>query len=118
MAVTYFVINEQLTTSSGIDVTGAHVDMDFHVGKLASQGTVSIDIPAWADTQAISDNAEPIYFRKKGTLDKVGGVSSYALTAEQIAKMNFLNGDYKDVAKDILSDVLGIDKLKISDVEI
>jgi len=117
MATTYFVINEELETSSGLPVTGAHLDPIVYTNKLISSAIVGIDVPAWASSQAISDAADSIFMRKKGTLDRIDGISDYQLTPTQAANlMSFDN--WTDTMKDVFADVYGVDKANISTVVI
>lgn len=117
MAV-YFKINEELETSSGIALTGVYINAKVHVDKLASEGKISIDIPAKADTTAIADNADDLFFRKIGTKEKVGGVSGYELSPEQLAQMDFINGTWVEPVKDALVEYFGITKANIEVVNI
>jgi hypothetical protein len=115
---TYFKINEAVETSSGITVTGAYLNAIVHVNNLSSNGTISIDIPSKADLQAIEDNADSIYFRKVGTKEKVGAISGYSLTPEQLSQMDFINGTWVEPVKDALVEYLGVTRENLEVVNV
>jgi len=108
MAV-YFKVNEELVTSSGVALTGVYINAQVRTERLATTGGISIDIPAKANLEAITDDADSVFFRKKGTTDKVSGISDYILNTEQLAQMDFIKGTWVEPVKDALVEHLSLD---------
>jgi len=118
MQKNFYQIGEELVTSSGIALTNVLINGIVHVEKLVEHGTISLDIPGYVSAQTFSDGSDPLFFRKVGTLNKVGGISDYTLTEAQKGQMNLLTGEYQEVVKAAIADTFGVNVANITVVSL